>query len=162
MLPILLAASVALAEPPTWSLRVDPLTVALGLPHLQVDRVLSERWGLYVGPSARLFDGILTEGHEPFRGYGLEAGLRYFLQPSAPEGPWLMGRQVTAWLRTTEGPAAAEPGGYSSALLGYTAVLSGWLVLSGGAGVNYLYYDIGGMGFSGLAPAADTSIGVAF
>ena len=162
MLPILLMTLSARAEPPTWSLRVDPLTVALGLPHLQIDRVLSERWSLYLGPSARLFDGILTEGHEPFRGYGLEAGLRYFLQPSAPEGPWLMGRQVAAWLRTTEGPAAAEPGGYSSALIGYTAVLADRLVLSGGAGLNYLYYDIEGMGFSGLAPAADTAVGIAF
>jgi len=158
----LIAAFSAQADDPRWTLTVDPLTYAVGYPHLQVEGVLSEHLSLYVGPHARLYDGILTEEPEPFRGYGVESGLRYFFRPTAPVGPWLMYRQVAAFLHTTEGPEVSEFGGYSSALVGYTGVLGGWLVLAGGAGFNYLYYDIEGMGASGPFVALHTNIGVAF
>ena len=162
MLWTALAASPATAADPTWTVSVDPLTVALGYPHLQVEHAFTDGFSLYVGPHARLFDGLLTEGTEPFRGYGLETGARWFPKGEAPTGVWLMARQVLARLHTTEGPEASEFGGYSSVLGGYTVILGDVFVLSGGLGFQYLYYDIAGMGSSGPFPAAHTNLGVAF
>jgi len=163
MFALALAAAVAAhADEPSWTITVDPLTFAIGYPHLQVEGVLSERFSLYAGPHARLFNGILTEEPEPFRGYGLESGLRYFFRPQAPVGPWAMYRQVVAYIHTTDGTEVSEIGGYSSALVGYTGIVGDWLVLAGGAGFNYLYYDIEGMGASGPFVALHTNIGVAF
>lgn len=150
------------AESPSWTVTVDPLTTALGYVHLQTERKLSAHTSLYVGPHLRLFDGLLTEGHEPFIGIGAEAGFRVFPWGRSPEGAWAMGRTVLARLSTTEGPKKAKPGGYSSLLVGYTGVIGSHFVLSGGAGVNYLYYDIEQYGSSGVFPALHTNLGVAF
>jgi len=74
MLLGLLALNTALAaDDPTWTVTVDPLTFALGYAHVQVERRLGSQWSLYAGPHARLFDGLLTEGREPFLGFGGEA-----------------------------------------------------------------------------------------
>lgn len=150
------------ADDPQWTITVDPLTFAIGYPHLQIEGTLSDKFSLYAGPHARLFDGILTEEPEPFRGYGIESGLRYFPKAQAPTGMWLMYRQVVARINTTEPPEEVKIGGYSSALVGYTGILADFLVLAGGAGFNYLYYDIQGMGASGPFIALHTNIGVAF
>ena len=150
------------AEDPQWTVTVDPLTVALGYPHLQVERALGDHVSLYAGPHARLFDGVLTEGHEPFLGFGGEVGVRWFPWGDAPRGAWGMVRQVVAGLHTTEGPPASELGGYSSVLVGYTGLIGDRFVLSGGAGYNQLYYDIRGMGASGPFIALHTNLGVAF
>lgn len=174
MLPLLLslAAAPALAEDevteapssegPAWTVTVDPLTTALGYVHLQVERRLSPHTSLYVGPHMRLFDGVLTEGHEPYVGFGAEAGFRWFPWGSAPEGGWVMARTVLARLSTTDGSQHARPGGYSSALVGGTVILGDHFVLSGGAGVNYLYYSIDGYGPSGPFIALHSNLGVAF
>ncbi len=156
------AAAWADDDGPQWTVTVDPLTVALGYPHLQVERALGDAFSLYAGPHARLFDGLLTETPEPFVGFGVETGLRWFPWGEAPEGAWLMGRTVVAHLHTTEGPAAAELGGYASLLAGYTGIIGDVFVLSGGLGYNQLYYDINGMGASGPFIAAHTNLGVAF
>lgn len=160
MLVLLLAS--ALAAAPSWTVTVDPLTTALGYVHLQIEGVASDRVSVYGGPHMRLFDGVLTEGHEPFLGVGVELGVRYFPWGGAPEGGWLMARTVTARLWTTEPPNRAKFGGYSSVLFGYTGVVGKHLVLSGGAGFNYLYYDIEGYGSKGPFPALHTNLGVAF
>lgn len=159
---IALLLSLAAAQDPTWTVTVDPLTTALGYVHVQVEGRLSSHTSLYAGPHMRLFDGILTEGHEPFIGLGAEAGFRYFPWGEAPSGGWVLGRTVLARLSTTEEPKHAKLGGYTSVLFGYTAVLGGHFVLSGGLGFNYLYYDIDGYGTSGPFPAAHTNLGVAF
>ena len=157
----LLPSAVA-ADAPRWTVTVDPLTYAIGYPHLQIERAFGDHASVYVGPHFRLYDGILTEGHEPYRGAGVEAGARWFPWGAAPEGAWLMGRTVVAQIWTTEGPEAQALGGYASALAGYTGIVGGFLVLSGGAGFNYLYYDIAGMGASGPFIALHTNVGVAF
>ncbi len=148
-------------NPPAWTVTVDPLTFALGYAHVQTERRLSDRASLYAGPHLRLFDGLLTEGREPYLGFGAEVGLRYFPWASAPEGGWLMARQVVARLHTTDGSAPARAGGYSSVLFGGTALIGRHLVLSGGAGLNYLYYDIGDYGTAGPFPALHTNLGIA-
>lgn len=158
---LLTLTSLALAaDTPAWTVTVDPLTTALGYVHLQVEHTLSPHWSLYAGPHARLFDGILTPTPEPFRGYGVESGVRYFFKPGAPLGGWVMGRGVVARLNTTEDSDLVKVGGYGSALVGYTHLAWGWLVLSGGAGVNYLDYNIAGYGVSGPFLALHTTIGV--
>lgn len=154
-------SAVALAAP-HWTVTVDPLTYALGYAHVQVEGRLSDHSSLYLGPSLRLYDGLLTDGHEPFVGIGAEAGLRWFPWGEAPQGTWLMARGVIARLSTSDPPLPARPGGYGSLLVGHTGVIAGRLVLSGGAGVNYLAYTIGGYGVSGLLPALHTNVGVAF
>ena len=161
MIAFLLAIASA-AESPSWTLTVDPLTTALGYVHLQTERRLSAHTSLYLGPHLRLFDGLLTRNHEPFIGVGAELGFRVFPWGRSPEGVWAMGRTVLSRLSTTEAPKEATAGGYSSVLIGYTGVIGAHFVLSGGAGVNYLYYDIQGYGTSGFFPALHTNLGVAF
>lgn len=164
LLPLLLSAALA-AEPspdPAWTVQVDPLTFALGYAHLQVERALSPRWSVYAGPHLRLFDGLLTEGHEPYRGYGVEIGARRYLTGAAPEGAWVLARGVIAVAHTEVPAPTTAPGGYVSALLGYTGVLGPGLVLSGGAGAQYIHYTVGDYGVRGAFPALHTAVGWAW
>jgi hypothetical protein len=142
---------------PAVTVQVDPLTALLGFAHVQVETVLSDRTSLYVGPSLRLYNGILLEP-EPYRGYGLEAGLRVYPWGEAPKGPYLMARGVGAWLRTNDG-AETSLGGYGSVLGGYQAVLSERWVLSGALGISGFRYEVGDYGIRGPLPAAHTAIG---
>ena len=156
---------VALAGTPssaTTTITVDPLTTALGYVHLQVERKVSEKASIYAGPHLRLFDGLLTEGHEPYRGLGVEVGVRWLPKGAGLEGPWVMGRTVVARAATTDGSDVQKMAGYTSVLGGYTAILGEHFVLAGGLGLNVLYYDIEGYGTRGLLPAAHTNLGVAF
>lgn len=162
LLGLALPSPAAAAEGPRWTVQVDPLTAALGFAHVQVERRLHPRLSLYAGPSLRLYDGLLADVNGPYRGLGVEAGLRCFPWGQAPSGPWLMARGVLAGLSTTDGSNLRAVGGYGSVLAGYTAVLDGWLVLSGGLGGSYFAYQVGGYGPQGPAVAAHTAVGVAF
>jgi hypothetical protein len=142
-----------------WTVTVDPLTTAIGFVHVQVERSLGPRVSVYAGPSLRLFDGVLADTNGPYVGLGGEAGVRGFFTGSAPEGGWVMARGVAARLSTSD---EARFGGYTSGLVGYTGVLGRGLVLSGGLGVSYFAYEVGGYGVAGLAPAAHTNVGWAF
>ena len=155
-------ASADTPEPRSWTLQVDPLTTALGFAHLQVERVLSPHLPIYVGPSLRLYSSVFDAEPSPFTGIGAEAGVRYFIRPSAPRGLWAQVRGVLARLSTDEQGGKTGMGGYGSALVGYTWILADRWVLAGGLGVNYLQYTIAGMGTEGLLPAAHTTLGVAF
>lgn len=146
-------------ETPQWTLQVDPLTTALGFTHLQIEHAVAPQWSFYVGPHMRLFNSPLRDETEDFTGYGLEAGVRWFFSPGAPEGWWVGTRGVIAYVI---GPDKENPGGYVSALGGYTWIGGGWLVLSGGLGVQYLHYTVQGLGPKGILPAAHTTVGVAF
>ena len=150
------------APAPRWTVAVDPLTVALGFAHVQIERAIGWRYSLYVGPSLRLFDGILPAANGPYIGLGVEAGMRWFPWARAPEGPWVMLRGVGAYLRTTDGTGHERPGVYTSLLVGGTVIVDRWLVLSGGLGVSFFRYAVDGYGVSGFIPAAHTAIGVAF
>ncbi len=154
--------------PPQWTVTVDPLTVALGFAHVQVERALHPRASLYVGPSLHLYDGILPALEGSFKGYGVEAGLRGFFVGDAPRGGWVMVRGVVA---SVSGDPAGAPhersvGAYTSALVGYTGILGPGLVLSGGAGVSYFDYGTSAAnrewGIHGFLPALHTNIGWAF
>ncbi|MCB9759986.1 MAG: DUF3575 domain-containing protein [Alphaproteobacteria bacterium] len=165
MLPLLLLSLLPAAradDAPRWTVQVDPLTALLGYPHVQVERALAPPVSVYLGPHLRLYDPPWATEHEPYRGFGLEAGVRWFPWQRAPAGPWVCARGVLAHLRTTEGALETGLGGYGSALVGYTWIPWGRLVLSGGAGVQYLHYSVGGYGPTGVFPAAHTAIGVAF
>ena len=144
-----------------WTLQVDPLTAALGIAHVQLERVLADNVSVYVGPSLRLYDAPWAEP-EPFRAHGAEVGVRFYPRANAPEGPWVMARGVAARMSTTDGSHDPEPGGYGSVLAGGTLVLGGHWVLSGGLGVSYFAWDIGDYGVTGFKPAAHTALGVAF
>jgi len=157
-----LAQDTPASDGPDWTVTVDPLTFAIGYAHVQVERRLDDRFSLYVGPHARLFDGVLTDEPEPFLGFGGEVGLRWFPWGSAPKGGWVMVRSVGARLHTTDGTEQSGFGGYSSVLVGGTAVIADHFVLSGGAGYNQLYYSIGGYGPSGPFVALHSNLGVAF
>lgn len=157
-----LALALVLASSPSekqWTVSVDPLTELLGFVHVQVERVFAQKHSLYLGPSLKLFDSPLGIGTGPFRGYGLEAGVRAFVWGDAPEGAWLMLRAVLAAVTSARG---VEPGGYGSVLFGYTAILGPGLVLSGGLGISYFAYGPAESGIHGFLPAAHTAIGWAF
>lgn len=155
------AANAEEEESPSWTVTMDPLTTALGFVHLQVEGRVSDHLSLYAGPSLRLFTSPIL-GDDPddeVRGYGAELGLRYFFKGGALEGWWAMLRGVGACITDGE---TTEIGGYGSILAGYTWIHNGWLVLAGGAGVQYLSYSTDGHGPEGVAPALHTNIGVAF
>jgi len=149
-------------DPPKWTVTVDPLTTALGYVHLQVERRVHNSFSVYAGPHARLFSGILTDPPEPFLGFGAEVGARWFPWGGAPEGAWVMVRSVAARAHTTDDSAPPGFAGYSSVLVGGTAILGDVFVLSGGAGYNQLYYTIGDYGSGGPFVALHTNVGVAF
>jgi hypothetical protein len=148
---------------PQWTVVVDPLTFALGFAHVQVERAVSPHVSIYVGPHARLFDSLLADDKEDFLGFGLEAGVRYFFSPTAPEGAWVGVRGVAAYLTADVGDDNKTAlGGYGSALVGYTWLPTDWLVLSGGGGAQYLHYTIAGLGPKMFFVALHTAAGVAF
>lgn len=71
-------------------------------------------------------------------------------------------KYVALALISSRTPMSPDVGGYGSTLGGYTAIFDGWFVFSGGLGLQYLDYTIDGLGMSGLAPTAHTTIGFAF
>lgn len=165
-----LLATAALAAPaPHWTVTVDPLTTALGFVHVQVERTVGEHASVYVGPSLKLFEGLLPYTDGPFHGTGVEAGVRGFLWGTAPRGGWVMVRGVLADVRGEPTGAPPEPGGlggYTSALFGATAILGPGLVLSGGVGISWFDYGSSAgnpdWGIHGPLPAAHTNVGWAF
>lgn len=162
--PALAAAEGATPEPagpPAWTVQVDPLTTALGFVHVQIERRVAARLSVYGGPNARLFRGILAEPEEDQTGVGVELGARYFVlsRHRAPAGLWAQVRGVIA--RVSD-DGASEPGGYASALVGYTHIIDRRWVLSGGLGIQYIHYSVDGVGLEGVLPAAHTTVGVAF
>lgn len=156
------AESQAAEDAPSWTLQVDPLTTLVGFVHVQLERCFGDSFSIYAGPSLRLFSSPFVDD-ENFVGYGGEVGLRWYFLGTAPEGFWVLARTVLAHLRS-DLPAGEDStfGGYSSGLVGYTAIFDNWFVLSGGAGLQYLYYTINGQGPSGPFPALHTTVGVAF
>jgi hypothetical protein len=154
-------ADVPPESPPRWTLQIDPLTTALGFIHLQVERALGDNASLYAGPSIRLFDPLNKEPGT-YRGLGGELGLRVFPWGIAPAGAWGEVRGVLASLHTDEAGGASALGGYASVLGGYTWILGGRWVLAAGLGVQYIHYQVAGLGSVGVLPAAHTALGVAF
>lgn len=147
---------------PTWTVQVDPLTTVLGFVHVQVERTFGDHASLYLGPSLRLFSNPFSDP-EDFVGYGAEAGVRWYMFGTAPDGWWALVRGVGAYLQTdANGARQTAFGWYASALGGHTFILADWFVLSLGLGVQYLHYTVGGLGFDTVAPAAHTTFGVAF
>lgn len=127
--------------------------------HLQVEHTLGEHVSVYAGPSLRVFDGILANTNGPWTAYGAEVGVRGFFYGKAPEGGWVMARGVLARASTEH---TGNLAGYTSALVGYTAILGPGFTLSGGLGVSWFDYGAGRYGVHGIAPAAHTNLGWAF
>ena len=146
------------APAPRWTLQVDPLTTYLGYVHVQVERALTDHVSVYAGPHMRLFSSPTAEP-EDYIGVGAELGVRVFPWGVAPRGPWAQVRGVGARLWSDDDTAW---GGYVSGLVGYTWILGDVFVLSGGAGVQYLNYQVGELGPQGVFPALHTTLGVAF
>ena len=145
------------------TVQVDPLTAALGYWRIQIEHRVGDRVAFYAGPHLRLYDSVFTKEREPYRGIGLEMGARYFFKQNAPQGLWVGARGVVARLKVH--PSAGGEvgaGGYGSVLAGYTWIPVDRLVLSGGAGVQYLNYTIAGYGPRGIYPALHTALGFAF
>lgn len=155
------ANSEAAWAPPAWTVQVDPLTTALGFVHVQIERRLAKKFSIYAGPHARLFRGILAEEEEDQTGFGVEVGARWFIRSCdhAPAGLWAQARGVIARVSKD---GESEPGGYVSALAGYTYIIGGRWVLAGGLGIQYIHYSVNGVGTEGVLPAAHTTVGVAF
>lgn len=149
-------------RPYTRTIQFDPLTAALGFLHMQFEHAPTPHFSYYVGPHMRLYDSLLSNDREPYKGLGLEVGLRYFFRDQAPEGLWIGTRGVLA-AQWTPLQTEVEPAGYVSALGGYTWISDEYgFVLSGGVGVQYIHYQIAGMGPRGIYPALHTAFGTAF
>lgn len=88
------------------------------------------------------------------------AGEKKYKGETWQEGERLGIAGVLAAVTSSEGTA---PGGYTSLLAGYTAILGPGLVLSGGLGVSYFAYGpVSQGGIHGFIPAAHSTIGWAF
>lgn len=151
-------------EPPapqaTWTVQVDPLTIALGFVHVQIERRLGDQVSVYLGPNARLWDLNLKDDDPSYYGIGAEAGVRWYFRGGAPAGWWALARGVLAHLRADN--EDTDLGWYASALVGYTWIFKGRWVLAAGLGVQYLDYTVSGVGTDGILPAAHTAAGFAF
>jgi len=163
-----LVVAIASAQAPQWTVTVDPLTTYLGFVHLQTELALSDRVSFYASPSLKLFDAPGTE-QEPYRGLGVEVGLRYFWgrqngNPAcvAPCGPWVMVRGVFADVRTTDGTEESDFGRYTSALVGHSWIFDSQWTVQLGAGVQHMDYTVADYGISGWLPALHTNVGIAF
>jgi hypothetical protein len=148
---------------PQWTISVDPLTTALGFAHVQIERVLAPKLSIYFGPHLHVYKNVFSKAPEDYTGVGAEIGLRRFLKPYAPTGFWGQVRGVLAHVSLdNSGTKKTGSGGYVSALVGYTWIFGGRLILAGGAGVQYINYQIAGQGLEGVLPALHTNIGFAF
>ncbi|MBL4636431.1 MAG: DUF3575 domain-containing protein [Kofleriaceae bacterium] len=145
------------AQKPKWTLQVDPLTSALGLFHLHVEYAFANHHSLYLSPSIRLIDSVLTD--EEYDAVGIEAAYRYFWRGNAPFGPWASVRVVGSSL--SKG-SEDNLGGYAGVLGGYTWLIGQHVTLALGLGVQYFQFEVGGSGLSGIRPAAHTAFGLAF
>ena len=154
------AADAAEPDAIAWTVQVDPLTTALGIAHILVERRVNGSVAVYAGPSMRLFDSPLTaDDEEGYRAYGVEAGVRWFFRGRAPATWWAGLRAVAAQLTFED---ESRFGGYVSALAGYAWIIDGRWVLSGALGVSYFDYAVGGVGVEGVLPGAHTGVGVVF
>lgn len=158
-LTLLTAPSASRAEQPEWTVQVDPLTAALGFPHLLLERAVAASVSVYAGPHLRLYDNVFGNTREAFTGLGVEAGVRWYPQERAPTGFWVGIRVVGARLSTSE---TSRFGGYASVLGGYAWILAQRWSISLALGGQYIDYSIAGLGTRGWLPAAHTAIGVAF
>jgi len=146
--------------PVAWTVQVDPLTTALGISHVLVERRVTDHIAVYLGPSLRVFDSPLTpDDEEGHRAYGIESGARWFFSGTAPAGWWAGGRATIARMKLGD---ESRMGGYVSALAGYAWIIGERWVLSGALGVSYFDYEVAGIGTTGVLPAAHTGIGIAF
>jgi hypothetical protein len=156
---------IAIIPGPSWTITVDPLTTALGFAHVQVERVVAPGFSIYAGPHAHLFSSVFAQEKEDYLGFGLELGLRKFFKPNAPRGAWGQVRGVLARASSdATGQLESNAAGYVSALVGYTYIHRSGLVLSGGAGVQYLNYQVkeAQQGVEGFFPALHSNIGFSF
>ena len=148
------------ASAPAWTVQTDPLTDALGISQVLVERRVTSHLALYIGPSLHLFDSpLLPDDEEGYKAYGTEQGARWFFDATAPFGWWAGMRLIVADLRY-EGDSRI--GGYISALGGYAWLLADRWIVSAAVGVSYFDYDIGDVGVQGVKPGAHTGIGFAF
>lgn len=153
-------ADVPLPDRIDWTIQVDPLTTALGIAHILVERRVADHVAVYIGPSLRLYDSPLTpDDEEGYNAYGAEFGARWFFRGDAPGGWWAGLRGVVAHLTFED---ESELGGYASALAGYAWIIDDRWVLSGALGVSHFWYDVGDVGVSGVLPGAHTAVGFAF
>ncbi len=149
------------ASSPSWTVQTDPLTSALGLANLLLERRVSDHVAVYAGPNLKLYDSIFEDvaPEDSYRGYGVEMGARWFFSGTAPMG-WWAGLRATVAQVTHEDES--ELGGYVSALGGHAWAFQGRWVLSLALGVSYFDYSAGGAGVDGVLPGAHTALGVAF
>ncbi|MDH5493004.1 MAG: hypothetical protein OEY14_13705 [Myxococcales bacterium] len=144
---------------PRMLLQIDPLTMAIGFLHAQLEVASHPQLSIYLSPHLRLFDGILPDLHGEYVGLGLEAVVRWFPGGAAPTGFWVGPRAVLAQLWSDTDRSV---GGYLSVLGGYSWLLEDRWVLALGLGLTYIDYRIDGGGAHGFLPAAHTGVGVAF
>ncbi len=146
------------ASIPGWNLQVDPLTTALGIAHVLLERRVSDHVAIYAGPSLKLYDSVFG-ADESYRALGVEMGARWFWSGTAPAGWWTGLRATVAHVSHED---QNRTGGYVSALGGYAWIMDSGLMLSAALGVSYFDYNAGGVGVDGVLPGAHTAIGFAF
>lgn len=159
-LGVLRAPAFAEAEP-SWTLQTDPLTDALGIVNLLLERRVSSHIAVYLGPSLKLYDSVFedVDAEDSYRAYGIELGARWFFSGTAPTRWWAGVRATIAQVTHED---SSDIGGYVSGLGGYAWAFDDRWVLSLALGLSYFDYTSDGAGVDGILPGAHTGVGVAF
>ena len=106
--------------------------------NLQYERVLNPGMSFYAAPSIALGGGAI--------GFGVTAGIKKYLSPTAPEGFWLGGFGNFAYASALGISATVFGGG---ANVGYKYFITDRFTLEGSIGAAYEYLSLGVFGGAG-------------
>ena len=139
MLIVGMVGSTALAEErPATVVSTNALSVLGGVINVQYERVLSPGMSFYASPRL-LIGGGLT-------GLGMIAGIKKYLNPTAPEGLWFGGHGDFAYV--SAGTIASGTGLGGGADVGYKYFLTENFTIEGSLGLAYMYMSVSVLGYS--------------
>jgi len=162
-------------EPPRNGFHVNPLAMALGVFGVGYERVLHDHISLQI--EGQYTNMYFTDDDT----WGLGAQLKpfFFFFRQAPGGMYLSPRVSVAYARAHSGNVTGTGAGWSvGALIGYSWLIGRHLTIRAGGGIQYMSVkaeaeadsESGGIytessasiGFSGVLPALDFSLGFVF
>jgi len=148
MLILGVVGSTALAaNRPNSVVSTNVLSLVQGTINLEYERVLSPGMSFYASPRLLIRSGLT--------GFGMIAGIKKYLNPTAPEGLWFGGHGNFAYVSAGTIVSATGFGGGGNA--GYKYFLTDNFIIEGSLGLAYIYMSAS---VSGYTYAAGGTLGV--
>jgi hypothetical protein len=162
-------------EPPKNGFHINPLAMALGVFGVGYERVLHDRVSIQI--EGQYTNMWYTDDDTWAAGAGLRPFF-FFFRP-APGGMYLSPMVSAAYAKAYSGNATGTGVGWSvGALIGYSWLIGNFMTIRAGGGIQYISIkaeaeansETGGIytessasiGFSGVLPALDFSLGFVF